>query len=58
MKKVCQMIGKYFGVIAVLFLVLGMTMPPKLFMGTRQGWWCRCLKPAPRHCNVWYGHNT
>lgn len=27
MKKVCQMIGKYFGVIAVLFLVLGMTMP-------------------------------
>lgn len=27
MKKVCQMIGKYFGVIAILFLVLGMTMP-------------------------------
>lgn len=27
MKKVSQMIGKYFGVIAVLFLVLGMTMP-------------------------------
>ena len=27
MKKLCQLIGKYFGLIAVLFLILGMTMP-------------------------------
>ncbi len=27
MKNVCKLIGKYFGMIAVLFLILGMTMP-------------------------------
>ena len=27
MKKVCATIGKYFGVMAVLFLILGMTFP-------------------------------
>lgn len=27
MKNVCKLIGKYFGIIAVLFLILGMTMP-------------------------------
>lgn len=27
MKKVCALIGKYFGVIAVIFLIIGMTLP-------------------------------
>ena len=27
MKKLCAMIGKYFGIIAILFLILGFTMP-------------------------------
>lgn len=27
MKKVCALIGKYFGILAVVFLVLGMTTP-------------------------------
>lgn len=27
MKKVCQLIGKYFGIIAVIFLIFGLTMP-------------------------------
>ena len=27
MKKLCQMIGKYFGIIAVIFLIFGLTMP-------------------------------
>lgn len=27
MKQLCQMIGKYFGLIALVFLILGMTMP-------------------------------
>ena len=27
MKKVCALIGKYFGLFAVLFLILGLTAP-------------------------------
>lgn len=27
MKKVCALIGKYFGVLAVIFLIIGMTLP-------------------------------
>ena len=27
MKKLCAMIGKYFGIIAIVFLILGFTMP-------------------------------
>ena len=27
MKKLCAAIGKYFGIIAVIFLILGMQMP-------------------------------
>ncbi len=27
MKKICSIIGKYFGIIAIIFLILGMTMP-------------------------------
>ena len=27
MKKLCAVIGKYFGIIAVIFLILGMTIP-------------------------------
>ena len=33
MKKVCATIGKYFGVMAVLFLILGMTFPDSFQMG-------------------------
>ena len=27
MKQICAMIGKFFGIIAIVFLILGMTMP-------------------------------
>ncbi len=32
MKKVCALIGKYFGVIAVIFLIIGMTLPTKIYL--------------------------
>ena len=34
MKTFCHLIGKYFGIIAVVFLILGMTVPDS-FMGSR-----------------------
>ncbi len=34
MKTICKLIGKYFGVLAVLFLVLGMVMPTSFFWVT------------------------
>lgn len=27
MKQVCALIGKFFGVIAIIFLIIGLTMP-------------------------------
>lgn len=54
MKKVCALIGKYFGVIAVIFLIIGMTLPTS-FLGSSARWAAFPFSPSSSasSCSAW-----
>ena len=57
MKQVCALIGKFFGVIAIIFLIIGLTMPTSFSWVFRP---CRRhfrLVGSLGHYHVWYGHD-
>mgnify|MGYP000714908604 CR=1 FL=1 len=47
MKKCCQMLAKYFGVMAVVFLVLGLVTPTSWLPRLRDGYWFRVTTLIP-----------
>ena len=47
LKKVCGLIGKYFGVIAVVFLGIGLFAPPRFCLGVGEG-----LRGVHSQCNA------
>lgn len=58
MKQFCALIGKFFGIIAIVFLVLGLTMPQNFFVGIRQGTRHQRSELHARYRNVRHGHHT
>ena len=54
MKKVCALIGKYFGVLAVIFLIIGMTLPTSFsWVLGKVGGVSSSLSFSASSCSVW-----